>query len=243
MSERLQPHDMARLESLSGKISGETPRTVSFEGEPLYADRSWSEFHEFSYGGVIPVLIRQVSDKHQVRLDVLYDELTTHNQEFSFDHFLDQIAQSLTEYQDQQNDPDTPVHTQNESYMLDRGENWITELRGQGLTRQFNGTVELHLPQQRPVTLTTKSGRPACAVLDAVYQTTKSEGGVDVAVLVHNTQFKKQQEEMQAVLLAVGQGTIPFDAFVNVFTRQRKEDFRLAAIRHLDSRGQTSEIT
>jgi len=240
MAERLQQHDMARLDRLSTKITG-NPQTVSFEGEPLYADRAWSEFHAFSYGSVIPVLIKQVSDNNKTRLDLLYDECTVQQLNFSFDHFLGQIAQALNQHINGQSG-NLPIHTENESYFLDRGEEWIRELRGRGATTQYNGTVELNLPHQRPVSLTTRSGRPACAVLDAVYQTTKSEGGVDIAVLVHNTQFRGQQEDMQAVLFAVGQGTIPFSAFVNVFTRERKGELRLAAIRHLDRSGQVSEI-
>lgn len=240
MAERLQQHDIARLDRLSAKLTG-NPQTVSFEGEPLYADQAWNEFHEFSYGTVIPVLIRQASENNRPRLDLLYDEYTVQQLDFSFDHFLGQITQALHRHLNGQS-ANLSIHTENESYFLDRGEEWIRELRGRGATTQYNGTVELNLPHQRPVNLTTKSGRPACAVLDAVYQTTKAEGGVDVAVLVHNTQFRGQQEDMQTVLLAVGQGTIPFNAFVNVFTRERKGELRLAAIRHLDSNGQVLEI-
>lgn len=241
MEERLQQHDVARLDRLSTKIIG-NPQTVSFEGEPLYADRAWSEFHEFSYGTVIPVLIRQVSENNRSRLDLLYDECTVQQLDFSFDHFLRQITQALNRCLNEQS-VHLPIYTNNESYFLDRGEEWIRELRGRGATVQYNGTVELNLPRQKPVNLTTKSGRPTCAVLDAVYQTTKSEGGVDIAVLVHSTQFRGQQEDMQAVLFAVGKGTIPFNALINVFTRERKGALRLAAIRHLDSNGQVSEIT
>jgi hypothetical protein len=69
----------------------------------------------------------------------------------------------------------------------------------------------------------------------------KAESGVDTAVLVHNTAFRGQQLDMQAVLQALD-GTLPFDNFANIYIRQRKGALRLAAIQVLSAAAQLTEV-
>lgn len=239
MAETLHNQDIVRCQNLGAAIgSSATTGSVSFEGEPIYADRAWNVLHEFSYGVVIPALVQELSAPQQ-RLDVLYDDFTVENTEFSKDHFLGLIAQSMSSHNGTLED--VTIQTAHEKDMNDRAQVWIEELRGRGVTRQHGRVSELNVPGDKSVALTARSGRPTCAVLDAVYQTEKSEEGVGTAVLVHSTDFSRQQRDMQAVLTAI-HGELPFDSLVNIFVRERKGTLRLAATRQTNRTGQTAEI-
>ena len=232
-------HDLARLQNLAALIGSAGTGLVSFEGEPLYADRAWDGFHDFSYGTIIPTLAERLADRPH-RLDVLYDEYTVSSADFSEDHFLGQISTSLAEHNGSTRN--VPVRTANESDMSGRAHVWVDELRVKGIARALDGVVQLTMPERAPVALTTQLGRPTCAVLDAVYQTSKSDQGISTAVLVHSKNFGGQQRDMQTVMRAIHDGELPFDAFVNVFVRERKGMVRLANIRRTNRDGSVMEI-
>jgi hypothetical protein len=238
----LHNQDRIKFQNLSAAIgSSASAGAVSFEGEPIYADRAWDDLHDFSYGVVIPALAQELSGQ-QPRLDVLYDDLTVEDTDFTEDYFLGQITGGLATHNGTLRD--LSIQTTSERDMFDRAQEWIDELRGRGVTKQLEHSrvLELVVPGQKPVALTARSGRPTCPVLDAVYQKEKAEHGVSTAVLVHNTNFTMQQREMQTILTAV-HGELPFDSLVNVFIRERKGALRLAATRQTDKAGQTVEIT
>lgn len=227
--QNLMAHDAARLTHFL-KLIGE-PGRVSLEGEPIYADRAWDQFHAFTYDVVIPEVTDGVTDTEQT-LDVLYDDCTVPNTPFSLNYYLKHIANSAA-YQ-------LPARTSNESDMLERASEWVFRLKSNGRTRRVAGVERLH-DNSRPAALTTQSGRPTCAVLDAVYQMQKAESGVETAILVHSTGFRGQQLDMQAVLRSVN-GTMPFENFANIYVRERKGAIRLAAIQVLNASAELTEV-
>jgi hypothetical protein len=224
----LEAHDVARLAQVTELISG--GRCTSLEGEPIYADRGWDQFHSFTYGVVIPELTNKLENTEQ-RIDVLYDDCTVAGMPFSLDYYLEHIARTEIDQ--------FSVNVDDESDMLDQANSWVSKLRTSGHTRQSDGVIRLD--SERPVALTTVSGRPTCAVLDAVYQTQKAESGVDVAVLAHSTGFRGQQLDMQAVLYRVNEG-MPFQYFANLYVRQRNGVLRLAALHILDAAAELTEV-
>lgn len=224
----LDRHDCARLAQLASLL-GDAER-LSLEGEPIYADRGWDQFHAFSHATVIPTITGMVPQA-EPQLDVLYDDCTALSTAFSLDYYLEQIVRTESD--------SLPKRVTQESDLLDRARDWVAQLQAAGQTTLSSGITRLN--SERPVTLTTQSGRPTCAVLDAAYQMQKAENGVDTVVLVHNTNFRGQQIDMQTVLRAVN-GSIPFENFANVYMRQRKGALRLAAIQVLSATAQLVEI-
>jgi hypothetical protein len=224
----LDRHDRTRLLQLSSLISG--AGRISLEGEPIYADQGWSHFHAFTHECVIPEMSDMLSHADQV-LDVLYDDCTVASIPFSLEYYLERISQTRSDR--------LALRVNSESDVVERARDWVEQLDARGQTSRRNGITQLS--NGREVNLTTQSGRPTCAVLDAVYQMQKAESGVDTAVLVHNTAFRGQQLDMQAVLQALD-GTLPFDNFANIYIRQRKGALRLAAIQVLSAAAQLTEV-
>ncbi len=223
----LHPHDGDRLRRLVASLG--PAALASFEGQPLYANQPWDKYHDFTYS-VISQLAQDIASDRQ-RLDVLYDDFTVSEAPYALDYYLDHINHV--------SNGQLASRIEYESAMAERADEWINEFRSSGRTTRSGGIR--YLGTEHDTALTTVSGRPTCAVLDAVYQTSKAETGSDTALLVHSTDFRRQQRDMQAVLTAA-HGGIPFQSFANIYIRERKGLMRLAGIQVLKACGAAMEI-
>lgn len=242
--QEIQRQDKIRLNKLIDSLSLDNTTSVSLEGEPLYADKDWSTFHEFSYGLMLPSLLYLLIEKNagtNANFDILYDELTVQNNRFNLDYFLRAIFlanENWAEFSDSKR-----LKTFNESEFLDRGEAFVQESIAKGLTLKINGVRELHLKEQSPIPITTPSGRPACVVLDAIYQSCKAQAGINIAFVNHSVQFRKQQERVLRILTFMHDGSLPFSNFINIFFRERNNNMQLGSIRNYKTDGSSVEVS
>lgn len=224
MQVSLQEHDRERLHTALGQLSPN--QSVSIEGEPLYADQEWGNLHQFAYNFVLP----EIASYYPCFIDLLFDEYTTSESNFDLEVFLAQIYLNL------------PMNVITESELVSDAEKIIETLRTQGQIISRNQLLFIETNSgNREVALTTHSGRIACTTLDAAYQQRKSLL-VDTTILVHSMDFKRQQQEMLTVLQAFNNGRMPFEAFLNIFTRTRKGQTRLASIWLTDAEGKLENI-
>ena len=113
----LPMHDAMRLEQFAGLLS--SAGRTSLEGEPIYADSEWNQFHAFTHDVVIPEVASKLITAEQ-RLDVLYDDCTVTSTPFDIKYYLANIANTRA--------AQLPLHTNNESAMIERGSEWVAQL-------------------------------------------------------------------------------------------------------------------
>lgn len=240
---RLTRQEEIRLNKLVDTINFSDNSSISLEGEPLYADRDWNELHTFSYGLLLPNLLTLLAQKNAsttTSLDILYDELTVQHNRLSLNTFLTSIflaSERLAEFKNSKK-----LRIFNESEFLDRGQAFIKESVANGLTIKVRGVHELHLKNQAPIPITTQSGRPACVVLDAIYQSCKAQAGTDIAFVNHNVNFSKQQEQMMQILKLMNNSFVPFSNYINIFFRERNNNITLGSIRNYKKDGSILEV-
>ena len=92
----LQRDDALRLQKAATQMLVIGAQTIALEGQPLYADEEWGQFHQFAYAHVIPQLAQFLSAHNvPIGLDVLYDEFTTSNNPLNAEHFMGLTMQAL----------------------------------------------------------------------------------------------------------------------------------------------------
>lgn len=167
--------------------------TVSLEGPPIYLNQRWGIDQELGYNYLLPMawdlLLRRGCILEHV---VMLDDYTV-PEEVEDVEYLSKISLPVS-------------RIEREAAFIPRAEDLLRQINGKGVQR-LDG---------RRVVLTTQSGRLTCALLDAAFQETK---GAVFNVVIHPTEFKHEQEDMRAVLLAA-RGKLP-STFVNIFFKGR----------------------
>lgn len=193
--------------------------TTAIEGAPLYVDQPWNGAHYFAYNEIMP-RIKDILGRlfnHSIHL-ALIDDFTTNSH--------DQDRSSL----------DRMIHKPGqvffESEFVEEAWDWIKHFQQNGWV--FSKQGELWLNCGRLAPLTTKSGRPSCALLDARYQSRKQSAATNI--IIHPSDFSGQQKDMIDILLAMN-NPLPFN-LINIFFR----DENITQIIKTNPYGQTTRL-
>lgn len=191
----LSKGELVNMQQRSGEVLERVPMgaSVSLEGPPIFLDRPWDISHVLGYTQLLPI-IWNLLDKRGCSIEhvVLFDDYSV-KPVIPEESYLEKMP--------------VPVHRRvRETSFITRAQELMCAIAGRGVTR-LDGY---------PVALTTESGRMRGVFLDAAFQETK-EGPVNIQILPY--QFKLEQEEMRAILLAA-RGNLP-STFVNIFFKGR----------------------
>ncbi|MDP2649620.1 MAG: hypothetical protein Q8P10_02130 [bacterium] len=164
---------------------------VAVEGTPIYLNEHPNGNHDFGYDLLAKAWRLLGERKCEVEHHVLVDDYTV---EGSFDKeiYLAGIRDRV---------PVTSVYR--ESDFAAPAKEILSNL----------GDRVIFGADGKPISLRTRSGRPACPLLDSLFQAQKR---VDFNFILHPIEFKLEQEAMREVLRMLGGGKLPFST-VNAF--------------------------
>lgn len=166
-----------------------TGAVVAIEGTPINLDRLWAREHAFGYNHVLLTAMQQLAQRCcNVEHVVLLDDYTVVPC-VSPDEYLSRIVARVD-------------RVEMESSFASRAQE-ISDQIGRKVRRS----------DWRPIDLITSSGRFCCPLLDAAFQETKY---VDFNILIHPIEYKHEQDEMRAIILAARAEMLPF-TLVNIF--------------------------
>lgn len=213
------PKDSERaLRAIAGLVDDNSNITV--EGTPIYCDKDWDdESHEFGTNVLVSAIKGVLeSGSRKVIHHAMVDDFTTG------------VSIDGSNFTGRMQYP--PENVRYESEFEQEAEETLQKLNSQGKTVRVGGETLLNsgsMPRLR-----VKSGRVSCELLDACFQNQK-EG--DVHVIVHPTEFVKQQDGMKDVLKATNGGKLP-GKFINIFFKNRN----LSRVIETDENGKTKRI-
>ncbi len=173
--------------------------TVALEGSPIYLNTPWGVEDEYLTNTVLGYIFQQLQDKScHIHHFVLLDDLTIDEPIFDPSHYLEQMQIQ-------------PDNVRFESEFNNPALINIASMQRQENVRSNPGRIILQEGSQP--NLITRSNRPSCAILDALFQSTKDCG---FNIIIHPKQFRGQQEDMRTVLREINNGQIPFIT-INIF--------------------------
>lgn len=162
---------------------------VAIEGTPINLDRLWVREHAFSYNYVLLTAMQLLEQRGcSVEHVVLLDDYTVVPC-VSPDEYLSRIVARVD-------------RVEMESSFASRAQEIVDQIGRR--VRRFDW---------RTIDLITSSGRFCCPLLDAAFQETKY---VDFNILIHPIEYKHEQDEMRAIILAARAEMLPF-TLVNIF--------------------------
>lgn len=166
--------------------------SVAIEGTPVYLDKPWTMHHSLGYNCLIAegrdVLLGK---SRMVEHVVLLDDYSVENT-YPEAEYLSRIKPPVD-------------RIERESSFVPTAEELKVKI----------SSKELRRSDGRRISLTTPSGKNACALLDAIFQATKT---VDYNIIIHPIEFSHEQEEMRVILQETGGGLLPF-TIVNIFLK------------------------
>lgn len=162
---------------------------VAIEGTPINLDRLWAREHAFGYNHVLLTAMQQLEQRYcNVEHVVLLDDYTVAPC-VSPDEYLSRIVARVD-------------RVEMESSFTSRAQEIVDQIGRR--VRRFDW---------RPIDLITSRERFCCPLLDAAFQETKH---VDFNILIHPIEYKHEQDEMRAIILAARSEMLPF-TLVNIF--------------------------
>lgn len=212
------PRDSERALRVIADLVGDEDN-ITVEGTPIYCDKDWDDSHEFGTNVLVSAIKGVLgSGSRKVIHHAMVDDFTTGT------------SVDASDFTGRMQYP--PENVRYESEFEQEAEEALQRLNSKGKTVKVGGETLLNsgsMPRLR-----VKSGRVSCELLDACFQDQKDG---DVHVIIHPTEFVKQQEGMKEVLKATNDGKLP-GKFINIFFKNRN----LSRVLETDENGKTRKI-
>ena len=197
---RLNPYQRAQiLELLADHRQVETLQNivyalpteghVALEGTPLYADEPWDERCEFGYNVLLSTLFGILRRMGREVIHIgLYDQYTVNTQPYPQDSLTER---SVVDFDSVALESDMAGSAQ-ASLELFQAFGMAQEDRNGHQVLSQKGKPRLQASDE------TGDGRFSCAILDAAFQREKA---ADVVMLVHPSEYVRQQDYMRSILV------------------------------------------